>query len=137
MSNPTFGTGPITQKVAAAVEKFHVVKLGATGVAPCDAADLPYGAVAQSGEPAADRVDNDLSHGLPSILAVHTVGAVPLTKSTAVAFATGEPVYVAAGGKVAKTGTQCVGIAVKVSAEGDATVRTQLAGPFLPAPTAP
>ncbi|MDV7244487.1 MULTISPECIES: capsid cement protein [Rhodococcus] len=133
MSNPTFGPGPITQKVATAVDKFHVVKLGATGIAPCGAADLPYGAVAQSGAPAAARTDNDLSHGLPSALAVHTVGALPLTKATAVAFATGEPVYVAAGGTVAKTGTQCVGIAVKASATGDATVRTQLAGPFVPA----
>lgn len=137
MSNPTFGVGPITQKVATAVDKFHVVKLGATGIAPCGAADLPYGAVAQSGAPAAARTDNDLSHGLPSVLAVHTVGVLPLTKASGVAFTTGEPVYAAAGGKVAKTGTQCVGIAVKASDTADTTVRTQLAGPFLPAPTAP
>ncbi|MFF0816627.1 DUF2190 family protein [Rhodococcus sp. NPDC003318] len=134
MSNPTLGAGPITQKVATAVEKFHVVKLGATGIAPSGAADLPYGAVAQSGAPAATREDNNLTHGLPSVLAVHTVGVLPLTKASAVAFATGEPVYAAAGGKVAKTGTQCVGIAVKASAASDTTVRTQLAGPFVPAP---
>ncbi|WP_368681037.1 DUF2190 family protein [Rhodococcus opacus] len=134
MSNPTFGTGPITQKVAAAVEKFHVVKLGASGISHSGASDLPYGAVAQSGAPAAARTDNDLSHGLPSALAVHRVGVLPLTKATAVAFATGEPVYAAAAGTVAKTGTHCVGIAVKASAASDATVRTDLAGPFLPAP---
>lgn len=137
MSNPTFGTGPITHKVATAVEKFRVVKLGATGIAHCGAADLPYGAVSASGAPAATRADSDLSHGLPSALAVHTVGALPLTKASGVAFATGEPVYAAADGKVAKTGTRSIGIAVKASAAGDATVRTQLAGPFVPAPTAP
>lgn len=134
MSNPTFGAGPITHKVAAAVEKFHVVKLGATGISHSGAADLPYGAVAQSGAPAATRTDNDLSHGLPSVLAVHRIGVLPLTKSTAVAFATGDPVYAAAGGTVAKTGTRCVGIAAKASAASDATVRTDLAGPFVPAP---
>lgn len=133
MSNPTFGTGPITQKVATAVDKFHVVKLGATGIAPCGASDLPYGAVTESGAPAAARTDNDLSHGLPSVLAVHRYGGVPLVKSTAVAFATGDPVYVAAAGAVAKTGTRCIGIAAKASAASDATVRTDLAGPFVPA----
>lgn len=135
MPNPTFGNGPITHAVATAVEKFHVVKLGATGIAPCGAADLPYGAVAQSGKPAAPRADNDLSHGLPSVLAVHTVGALPLAKVTGSAtFATGDPVFVGAGGKVAKTGTRAIGIAVKASTATDTTVRTQLAGPFVPAP---
>ncbi|MFI8664237.1 capsid cement protein [Rhodococcus qingshengii] len=134
MSNPTFGNGPITHKVAAAVTKFHVVKLGAAGIALSGATDLPYGAVAQSGAPAATRADGDLSHGLPSVLAVHTVGVLPLTKSAAVVFATGDPVYVAADGKVAKTGTHSVGITVKASAASDSTVRTQLAGPFVPAP---
>ncbi|HEY9314335.1 capsid cement protein [Williamsia sp.] len=135
MPNPTFGNGPITHKVATAVEKFHVVKLGATGIAPCAAADLPYGAVAQSGKPAAPREDNDLSHGLPSVLAVHTVGVLLLAKVTGSAtFATGDPVFVGAGGKVAKTGTTAIGIAVKASTATDTTVRTQLAGPFVPAP---
>lgn len=134
MPNPTFGIGPITHKVAAAVEKFHVVKLGATGIAPCGAADLPYGAVAQSGEPAAARAENDVTHGLPDALAVHTAGALPLTKASSVAFATGEVVYVAADGKVAKTGDTAIGVAIKASAASDTTVRTQLAGPFLPAP---
>lgn len=135
MSNPTSGTGPITHKVATAVTKFHVVKLGSSGIAPCGAADLPYGAVAQSGAPAATRADNDLSHGLPDAVAVHKVGVIPLTKATPSAtFATGDVVYVAANGKVAKTGDTAIGIAEKASTATDTTVRTSLAGPFLPAP---
>lgn len=117
MSNPTFKHGPITFEVAASVTKFSVVKLTADGVAPCGAADVPFGAVAVSGAPDEPREPNDLQHGLPAHVAVHTAGAaLPLRLDGAATV--GATVYAAAGGKVSATGTTPVGVVVR-PAKGD------------------
>lgn len=117
MSNPTFKTGPISFEVAEAVTKFSVVKLTADGVAPCGADDVPFGAVAVSGAPAADRETNDLQHGLPSYVAVQSAGAaLPLRLDGAAAV--GATVYAAAGGAVSATGANPVGVVVR-PAKGD------------------
>ena len=117
MSNPTFKTGPISFEVADAVTKFSVVTLAAGGVSPCGAADVPFGAVATSGAPDVPREPNDLQHGLPSHVAVHSAGAaLPLRIDGAVEV--GATVYAAADGAVSATGTNPVGVVVR-AATGD------------------
>src|SRR5699024_234946 len=102
LMNPTFRHGPITFAVAEAVDKFHVVALSGDGIAPCGATDVPFGAVSESGAPAAARADNDLTHGLPDAVAVHYTGAVlPLAVASAAGdIAAGTAVYTAASGEV-------------------------------------
>ncbi|MBM4517499.1 hypothetical protein GS432_19535 [Rhodococcus hoagii] len=137
MSNPTFGTGPITHKVAAAVEKFRVVKLGATGIAHCGAADLPYGAVSASGRSCrGPRRQRSVARPAEHSRRAHR--RRPASHQGIRCRVRHRRARIRGSRRQGlQTGTRSIGIAVKASAAGDATVRTQLAGPFVPAPTAP
>lgn len=118
MSNPTFKHGPISFEVAESVSQFSVVKLTADGVSHCGASDTPFGAVAVAGAPDEEREPNDLQHGLPSQVAVHSAGAaLPLRLNGSAAV--GATVFAAAGGAVSATGTNPVGVVVREAKGGD------------------
>lgn len=136
MSNPTFSTGDLTREVSALVEKFRLVKTVDGKIQHSDAATFPYGAVTESAAPEA-REENDVSYGLPRIVRVHTSQRVVKILSGATdAFAVDAPVYAAADGQVAPTGTVQVGICAEASTGG--LVRVHLFHPSaLIAPAAP
>jgi len=136
MSNPTFSTGDLTREVSALVEKFHLVKTVDGKIEHSDAATFPYGAVTESAAPEA-REENDVSYGLPRIVRVHTSQrVVKLLSGDADVFAVDAPVYAAADGQVAPTGTVQVGIAAEASTGG--LVRVHLFHPSVfAAPAAP
>jgi len=136
MSNPTFSTGDLTREVSALVEKFHLVKTVDGKIQHSDAATFPYGAVTESAAPEA-REENDVSYGLPRIVRVHTSQrVVKLLSGDADVFAVDAPVYAAADGQVAPTGTVQVGIAAEASTGG--LVRVHLFHPSVfAAPAAP
>lgn len=118
MSNPTFSTGDLTREVSAPVEKFHLVKTVDGKIQHSDAATFPYGAVTESAAPEA-REDNDVSYGLPRIVRVHTSQrVVKILSGDTDVFAVDAPVYAAADGQVAPTGTVQVGIAAEASTGG-------------------
>lgn len=118
MSNPTFSTGDLTREVSALVEKFHLVKTVDGKIQHSDAATFPYGAVTESAAPEA-REENDVSYGLPRIVRVHTSQrVVKILSGEADAFAVDAPVYAAADGQVAPTGTVQVGICAEASTGG-------------------
>lgn len=118
MSNPTFATGDLTREVSTKVEKFRLVKTNAGKIAHSDAATFPYGAVTEAAAPIA-RTDNNVTYGLPDIVRVHTAQCVlKLESGTADVFAVDAPVYAAADGKVAPTGTVKVGLAAEASTGG-------------------
>ena len=136
MSNPTFSTGDLTREVSAKVEKFRLVKTVDGKIQHSDATTFPYGAVTESAAPEA-REENDVSYGLPRIVRVHTSQRVVKILSGATdAFAVDAPVYAAADGQVAPTGTVQVGICAEASTGG--LVRVHLFHPSaLIAPAAP
>lgn len=136
MSNPTFSTGDLTREVSAPVEKFHLVKTVDGKIQHSDAATFPYGAVTESAAPEA-REDNDVSYGLPRIVRVHTSQrVVKILSGDTDVFAVDAPVYAAADGQVAPTGTVQVGIAAEASTGG--LVRVHLFHPSVfTAPDAP
>lgn len=118
MSNPTFATGDLTREVSALVEKFRLVKTVDGKIQHSDATTFPYGAVTESAAPEA-REENDVSYGLPRIVRVHTSQRVVKILSGATdAFAVDAPVYAAADGQVAPTGTVQVGICAEASTGG-------------------
>ena len=118
MSNPTFSTGDLTREVSALVEKFRLVKTVDGKIQHSDAATFPYGAVTESAAPEA-REENDVPYGLPRIVRVHTSQRVVKILSGATdAFAVDAPVYAAADGQVAPTGTVQVGICAEASTGG-------------------
>lgn len=112
MSNPTFGTGPITFKAVAKVDRYHLVQLTEDGVKHAEAGKSVFGAVTENAAPAGERPENDLTLGLPDHVAVHTDGVVPLVVTGAVAV--GDAVEATADGKAKKvaSGTP-VGVVVR------------------------
>ena len=118
MSNPTFSTGDLTREVSAIVEKFRLVKTVDGKIQHSDAATFPYGAVTESAAPEA-REEGDVSYGLPRIVRVHTSQrVVKILSGVSDAFAVDAPVYAAADGQVAPTGTVQVGICAEASTGG-------------------
>ena len=118
MSNPTFSTGDLTREVSALVEKFRLVKTVDGKIEHSDAATFPYGAVTESAAPEA-REENDVNYGLPRIVRVHTSQrVVKILSGDTDAFAVDAPVYAAADGQVAPTGTVQVGICAEASTGG-------------------
>ena len=134
MSNPTFSTGDLTREVSALVEKFRLVKTVDGKIQHSDATTFPYGAVTESAAPEA-REENDVSYGLPRIVRVHTSQRVVKILSGATdAFAVDAPVYAAADGQVAPTGTVQVGICAEASTGGLVRVHpSALIAPAAPA----
>lgn len=131
MSNPTFVQGPVTCKVnAEKVEKYRLVKLTSEGIEYAGAEAPVFGAVTEAGAKAVEREPGDLRAGLPDVLAVHTApSVVPIECDSPDAVVAGAPVYAAADGKVADSGSVVVGVALRDGAEGDATVRVRLLAP--------
>lgn len=128
MSNPTMRTGPITCQVKSAVTKFHVVALDEGGISPAGADGPVLGAVTESGAPAAERQDNDLTVGVPDHVAVHVQGVVQLTAASGADIAAGAPVFAAADGEVSESGDVQVGVALGGIGSND-LVRVLLTGP--------
>ncbi|MBB3040141.1 DUF2190 family protein [Hoyosella altamirensis] len=131
MSNPTFRSGPYTFAATAPVEKFSVVTLGENGVSPCAADGVPFGAVTESAAPEMPSEPNNLQHGLPTSVAVHVSGAVPLRVADDVTAKVGDVVYTAAGGAVTTDGTDAtrVGVVIKTGVLGGDLVRVHLTCP--------
>lgn len=111
MTNAIFSTSPITKEAGVKVEKFRLVELDAGKVKHATGDNLPYGYVRQAAAPQA-REDNDLSYGLPHLVAVVTHQAVvEVEVAPGATFTPGAAVYAAADGKVSNTGTVAVGLA--------------------------
>lgn len=108
MSNPTFVQGSITFPAAEKLEKFRLVTIDDKGaVKHAGAEGAIFGAVTEKADPE--------NHALPTNIAVHYgVCAVKVTvDGDAKAIKAGAPVYAAADGKVAPTGTVKVGVAAR------------------------
>lgn len=114
MSNPTFVQGPITFEAAEKVEKFTLVTVDDDGkIKPAGADGAVFGAVTEVADPG--------SYAKPNHVGVHYgPAAVKLLVDggDATGFKAGDAVFAAAGGKVAKTGTVQVGVAVRAG-EGE------------------
>lgn len=111
MTNAIFTTGPITKEAGEKVEKFRLVELSDGKVSHATGDTLPYGYIRQSAAPQA-REDNDLSYGLPHLVAVVTHQAVVEVEiATGATFTPGAVVYAAADGKVTNYGTVAIGLA--------------------------
>lgn len=129
-----FKSGPITFDAAEDVKKFRLVTATADGVKHASATGAVFGAVVTgaNANPPAHTADNVLHIGKPGNVAVHVSPAV-VPVETSGTFAPGAPVYAAADGKAAATGTVFVGTAVRAS--GDGKVKVLLATPTAPAAT--
>lgn len=127
-----FKSGPITFDAAENIEKFRLVTVNADGAKHASATDAVFGAVATGAAPNASRsTENNVLHiGKPTNVAVYVSSAVVLVE-TEDTFDPGAPVYAAADGKAADTGTVFVGTAVRASA--DSKVKVLLAAPTDPA----
>lgn len=112
MSNPTFVQGPIGFDAAVALDKFTLVAVNEDGaVEPATAAGPVFGVVTESADPNVTTK--------PTRIAVHYgVAAVKLRVAggDASAIAAGAPVFAAADGLAAGTGTVQVGVAVRQGA---------------------
>lgn len=127
MSNPTFRSGPVTQKAAAAVEKHRLVTLGENGISHAGADGVVFGAVTENAAPDTDREANNLAITAPSVVAVHIGGVVPLAVADgATGLTLGATVYAAADGKVSNTGTVKAGVIVATPGDAPSTVRVHL-----------
>lgn len=133
MSNPTFRSGPVTFEVAEDVTKFRLVTVTATGIRHAQPTDaVIYGAATENGY--ADTDDYPvLDHVKAARLAIHRGPAsVPLELATPTeAITQGSPIYAAADGKVAATGSFLVGVADRDASSG--RVITCLITPAIPA----
>lgn len=108
MSNPTFSHGPISFPAAKKLEKFTLVKIDGGKVTPADATGAVFGAVTEAADPAVTTK--------PTNVAVHYGSAAVKLKvagGDAKAVKAGSPVYAAANGEVAATGTVVVGVAAR------------------------
>ncbi|ARU46733.1 hypothetical protein [Corynebacterium silvaticum] len=112
MSNPTFETGYLTREAGKAASKFRLVKSVEGKIEHAGANALPFGAVTEAAAPAPSDRDNDLTHGLPKHVRVHTGRVVVPIETAEKNLTVDTKVYAAADGKVAKSGTVGVGIAV-------------------------
>lgn len=113
MSNPTFVQGPITFEAAEKVEKFTLVTVDGDGkIKTAAATGKIVGAVTEIADPE--------NAAKPNFVGVHYGPAAVklLADGDAGEFKAGDAVFAAAGGKVAKTGTVQVGVAVRAG-EGD------------------
>ena len=130
-----FKTGPITFDAAEDIKKFRLVTVTSDGAKHASATDAVFGAVVTGATPNASRTtsDNVLHIGKPANVAVHVAPAV-VPVETEGTFAPGAPVYAAADGKAAATGTVFVGTAARAS--GDGKVKVLLATPTAPAAAA-
>lgn len=130
MPNPTFRSGPISYKAEKDVTKFRLVQVGENGVQHAGASGPVFGAVTENAAAPKDEAPtNTLVLGAPGIVAVHIGPAtVPLeVDGEAAEIKQGSPVYAAADGKVAATGTVLVGFAARNG--GGKTVKTTLVTP--------
>lgn len=113
MSNPTFRHGPIGFEVATSVEQFRLVAINADGKAEYAGADGPvFGAVTEKRDASDVFSSKDV--------AVHYgTAAVKLrvTGGDATAIKAGAPVFAAADGYAAGTGTVQVGVAARDGAD--------------------
>ena len=134
MANPTFRSGPITFAVAADVKKFRLVKVDDKGVSHATASGPVFGAVSNDGAPKAEGAENTVVLGAPNEVAVHIGPAtLPLeVNGDAASIKQGSPLFAAADGKVAATGSVLVGFAARPGK--DKTVKTTLVTPVA-APT--
>lgn len=130
MPNPTFRSGPITFAAKADVKKFRLVKVADGGVQHAADTGAIFGAVTENASAPKDPAANSLVLGASNNVAVHIGPAtVPLeVNGTATDIKAGAPVYAAADGKVAATGTVVVGVAAR---DGHGTtVKTTLLTPI-------
>lgn len=108
MSNPTFKHGAITFPAGEALEKFRLVTVGKDGaVKLAGATGAIFGVVTEKADPAVTT--------LPTNVAVHygTAGVKIEVDGDATAIKAGAPVYAAAKGKCAASGTVQVGVAAR------------------------
>lgn len=127
MSNPTFETGHLTREAGELVEKFHLVDSDAGKVKHAAGESVPFGAVTESAAPEEEEKANVLAHGLPKYVRVHTGRVVVPLATDDTGFTPDTKVFAAAEGKVAKTGT--VGVGLAVAAEKDGLVKVSLFHP--------
>lgn len=133
MSNPTFSTGDLTREAGKKVDKFRLVKAVDGKIEHSDATTFPLGVVTEAAAPEA-RTENDLAYGLPRIVRVgESQRVVKIMSGASDKFAVDAPVFAAADGKVAPSGTVKVGIAHEASTGGLVTVH--LFHPSVFAPT--
>lgn len=132
MTNAVVTTGPLTKEVAEKVEKFRFVMLDESGkVKHADGKGLPYGYVQQPAAPKGKHKDQDVSYGLPHMVAVVEHQAVVDVEidadgdhlemeSEGPKFKPGALVYVGKDGKAtAKKGTgPAVGLVERAEANG-------------------
>ena len=127
MSNPTYRSGPVTQRAAAPVGKNRLVALGADGIKHASADAAVFGAVTEKAAPATAREDNSMRLPVPEHVAVHIGGILPLEVAAgATGLTAGAAVYAAADGKVSGTGTVKVGVITDAPGENPATVLVHL-----------
>ena len=127
MSNPKFRLGPITVQAGDKLEKFRFVKLNGDGNAVhAGASDVPHGAVSEAAQSAAQVAAADASR--PVDVALHIAGVVDIeTADTSIK--RGAPIFVAADGKAAKSGTVQAGWAESAANGRVAVVLTLPAQP--------
>lgn len=132
MSTPSFTAGPITYDVVEDVKKFRLVEVTEGGVKHATAEGPVHGAIAENGH--ADPVDHP---GIDTVKAARV--AVRISPETlpievsgdAEEVKQGSPLYAAADGKVAATGTVLVGFAARTGSRGRVSVA--LSTPVFPA----
>lgn len=113
MSNPAIATGNVTREAGKKVEKFRLVKSVSGKIEHAGASDMPFGAVTESAAPKKAPGANDLSHGLPSHVRVHTGLVVVPVAASGSGFTVDGTVYAAEDGKVASSGSVAVGLAAE------------------------
>lgn len=113
MSNPTFRHGPIGFPVATAVEQFRLVSINADGKVEHAAAEGPvFGAVTEKRD-----ASNVMSS--PDVSVHYGTAAVKLrVDGDASGIKAGDPVFAAANGHAAASGSVQVGVAAR-DGEGD------------------
>lgn len=132
MANPTFRSGPITFKAKTSIRKFRLVTVDADGVFHASASGPVYGAVITDADVPTKAEPNTLVIGNPPNVGVFIAPAtVPLEVAgdpeAATAITQGTPLYAAADGKVATSGSLLVGMAARDGADG--RVKTTLLTP--------
>lgn len=115
MSNPTFRSGPITFSAADEISKFRLVQVVEDGVKHADASSAVFGAVAQNASPENSGAENSFVPGNPHLVAVNIGPAtMPVeVDGDAQSIQQGSPLYAAADGKVAASGSTLVGFAAR------------------------
>lgn len=130
MSNPTFRHGPIGYPVATSVDQFRLVAINADGNVEYASADGPvFGAVTEKRDASSVFSSKDVAvHYGTAAVKLHVAGG------DATGIKAGDPVFAAADGYAAATGTVQVGVAAW-NGEGDRVLTVLNKLPHAVAPT--